>query len=243
MKRLSLVAALVFAGSAHADLIGVTWSGSVYDINSATGVGVFLALSGYTNLNSLASSPDGIYTVGGSSSQTLLKINPDTGLATALFSIGASDIRGLAFVGSDLYAIQQGATDQLIKINPTNGVVTPIGSTNYVSVQSLEYDGTTLFAWDIDNGLLSINPATGAATYIGGFANQDIQGLVSLPGGRLLGGRDRLYEIDKTTGNLSLIGSGNYTDVRGLARRAVPEPMSVAALAIGISLALSRRRR
>lgn len=57
--------------------------------------------------------------------------------------------------------------------------------------------------------------------------------------------RSGFYQIDLATGQASLIGAigGNIEGVRDIATQPVPEPATLAALAIGAGLALRRRRR
>ena len=124
------------------------------------------------------------------------QINPDTGAPLQTFNAvtpGAGSIRGLSFdTSGTLFAVvnrnnAQGSPtlpDDLYEINFGAQTTSRIGSLGFLSVQALDVSpGGSFFAWDTQDGLLTVNPATGAAvdvnTSIGGSA--EIQSIVFGP--------------------------------------------------------------
>lgn len=133
-------------------------------------------------------------------------------LAGLLFSLSAN---------ADLYAVDID-TNQFFRIEVPSADEALIGDTGAnVSFSGLALDSTTgtLFASDIQNpddddfyGLATVNPNTGAVSYIGDHVNSiNIWALAYLPGADRLVGSDGdnngLAEIDRTTGESTLIGS------------------------------------
>ena len=120
-----------------------------------------------------------------------------------------------------------------------------IGSLGFLGVQGLDVSpGGGLFAWDVQDGLLTVNSVTGLATdvnaSIGGTAQ--IQSIVFAPDGRLFGAGATLYSINPRTGAFSQIGAGGGPDIRGIEWIA-PEPSAAMLIAMaGIGL-LRRRTR
>jgi hypothetical protein len=198
---------------------------------------------------------------GGSFSTTaengrISRISPTTGAPLQTFSAvtpGAGDIRGLSFdlTGKLLAVVNrndpQGSPtlpDDLYEINLASQTTSRIGSLGFLGVQGLDASpGGGMFAWDVQDGLLMVNPVTGAATdvnaSIGGTAQ--IQSIVFAPNGRLFGAGDTLYAINATTGEFSKIGAGGGPDIRGI-EWIVPEP-SVAFLIAVAGIGDSFRRR
>jgi hypothetical protein len=166
------------------------------------------------------------------------QIDATTGSMIQQFnSINATDIRALAFDGNDcLFAVSnrnnaQGSptiNDDLLEIDLTNQTTQVIGSLGFLGVQALDFaPNGELFAWDVDFGLLTVNPLNGAAIdvnpAIGGSAA--IQSIVFAPDGRLFGARQSLYSINPVTGAFVAIGPASTFDLRGI-EWIVPEPAS-----------------
>lgn len=236
--------ALALAGAvpaAAADLIGVSFSGNVYYLDPGTGTGAKVASAGVGGINSLAGSPSGqLYCVGHdpvTSGENLLTLDPASGQASivAPVSLGTgSSIRALSFSPDGvLYAIQNGGgpgtvgqADLLYTLNTATGAATLVGSVSFVGVQAIAFSPEgTLYGWDGGTGtdgagLITIDPATGAATDVNpmvGGNNDTAQGMTFASDGTLFGARNDLHIIDRNTGAVSAVGAGGYTDVRGIA--------------------------
>ncbi len=206
----------------------------------------------------------------------LITINPVTGagtmVATLNFGTVLPDVRGLAFSGADvLFAINNtgpigGANpDDLFRVDVATGMGTLIGATGRNGVQSITFSSSgILYGWDVGGmglpglGLITIDPATGLATDVNptvGDGGLFMQGITFAPDGRLFGVSaaaatvmpDTLFAIDAGTGMVSPIGSGGYTDVRGIAfvGGAIPEPSATVLFGLGTVglLAYAWRRR
>ena len=205
-------------------MIAVAWSGDVFTIDSATGMGTQIGNTGFSNGSGIGTNAmtiaNGTVWVAYSTSNASCEfqtVNTTTGAATTI-STGTVNVRGFAFDGvSTFYVIASGA---LHSVDPTTGVSTLIGPLGLSLVQGLAHDGTTLYGWGLTAGLMTIDTATGAATDVsstnGGTANSsDGQFLTANPAGDLFVGRDSLYAVDKTNGASTVIGTGGYADVRG----------------------------
>ena len=248
---------VTFVAAAKADMIGVSWNSAnspVVQINETTGTGTTVGLSGFFGLNSLAIDNVGtLYSATDHIDATppllrLVKINPTTGAGTAgaILDFGAVQpaVRALAFSPQDvLYAINntgppgQTVTHDLYTIDVNSGTGTFIGVTG-IGIQGLDFSPSgVLYGWDIFLGLVTIDPATGVATDVNpavGGLSFPIQTIAFSPNGVLYGAYNSLFTIDISTGIPTPVGSGGYTDVRGIEFLAVPEPGSAALLALAL---------
>lgn len=241
MRKILILASIsALAAAAQAEtLLGASWSGATYTMDSTTGnVTLLNGATGFTSYNSMAYHGGTFYSVSGS---TLVSIDPTTGAGTAVVGLSSSDIRGLASHNGRLYGTLQGSTDSLVVINTGTGAVTTIGSMGFTGIQGLASNGSTLYAWDIGRGLGTVDTGSGLATMLGGPGTGNIQAIEFLSDGSMVGGRDVLYSIDTTTGNFALIGGSGSSDIRGLA--VVPEPGTMIALGAGLAALAARRRR
>jgi hypothetical protein len=208
-------------------LIGVGWSTTdspVGSIDTATGVWTAIGNSGQTRFNALARDPAEVfYAVAwdGATTSWLTTVDPATGAATVVATLSPFlDVRGLAFddMGT-LFAIHNSSADELYTIDTTTGAATLVGSTGRGTVQGLAFSPANgiLYAWDNAAGLLTVDPATGAATdvnpSVGGTG--DIQTISALPDGSMYGVRYDLYTINPADGSYSLTFVGGYPDIRG----------------------------
>jgi hypothetical protein len=228
-------------------------------INPVTGAYTTIANSG-NSYQALAQNAAGELYAGWFSSSAengrVSRINSATGAPLQTFNAvtpGAGDIRGLSFdLTGRLFAVvnrndAQGSPtlpDDLYEINLAGQTTSRIGSLGFLGVQGLDASlGGSLFAWDVQDGLLMVNPVTGAATDvnagIGGTAQ--IQSIVFAPDGRLFGAGDALYGINPMTGAFSQIGAGGGPDIRGI-EWIVPEPSAAILIAVA-GISVPRRRR
>lgn len=227
MKHLltfSLLAGVV-APAAAQDMIGVSWTGNVYSVDSGSGAGALVGPSGYTQVNNLAKSPTGVlYACAGYGVPcTVIAIDAVTGVGTAVSTTALDSVRGLAYMGSTLYAINDSSgtgvgVDELYTLNPLTGAATYVGSTGFSGVQGMAAAGGVLYGWDINLGLITIDPVTGAGADVSGSTGGtgSVQNLAANASGGLFGGQNSLYSINPATGVYTLIGSGGYSDLRGL---------------------------
>jgi hypothetical protein len=205
------------------DLLAVTWSGTNYLVDSYTGAVTSLG-TGLSGQNALARDAGGTLWSTSRTGPTsayvwsLTTIDPSTGAATIVHA--GIDLRGLAQAPAGmLYGINDlGSSDALVLIDLATGVITPIGPTGFGAIQALASHQGTVYAWDINQGLLLVDPLTGTAVdpFPAVTGPAGLQGMCSHPDGRLLVGRENLYVVDPTTGLTTLIGSMNNLDIRGI---------------------------
>jgi hypothetical protein len=237
---LALISMCLWPAPAATKLIGVCWDStdsSVVEINSANGSMRTIGSSGFACLNSLARDDSGLlFSVGGATKDKLIRIDPVTGLGTLVATLNFGndpvDVRGLAFAPRTgfLYAINcrpgSGSPPRdLYRINMLTGEGTRINSSSLGAIQSIAFDSShTLYGWDIVNGLVTIDPATGVVTDVNpGVGGTDgIQGIVVTAGGffgagQLAGENAKLYIIKWDTGEYTLVGTAaGPFDVRGI---------------------------
>jgi len=230
-RLLPLVLSLLCATSAHATLLGVTWTGDVLLIDPLTGSSSPIGPSGYADLNALAMSPDGtIYAAG--RGDDLLVIDPLTGVATSIAQIAlagetSTEIRGLAYTAQGtLIAVQDGGIDysdpeypnlddRLFEIDLGTGVGSLIGSVGATTLQALAFSpDATLYGWSgssVDDplapGLMIIDPsdATSLGVAPDGTSVPVLQSLVFTPDGQLYGAWNGLYTIDPQDGSYAFV--------------------------------------
>ena len=228
MTRRILPAALFLLACAvvHAqDSLAVTFNGDVWYLDSVIPRLTRLnAIPNPSGQNALARDASGTFwsTRGVSSPFFLTRIDPITGVATTTFPI--PDVRGLAAAGgTQLYMVHEATLPQTIdilsRIDTLTGIVTQIGPTGFTGLQALAGLGTLLFAWDINLGLITIDPRTGIGTDVNpGLGGPAIQTLWAQPDGRLFGAAgSTIYVIDISSGlavQTGLVGVG--FDVRGV---------------------------
>jgi hypothetical protein len=223
------VVAVLFAGAflPAQDLIGVGWSGQVVLVDSLTAAVTPLG-TGLPGQNALGRDASGNYWCTTRTTATpyvygLTVLDPSTGAATVIHS-NFVDLRGLcAASGSDLFGILQASSDMLVRIDTATGTSTTLGSTGFAGLQGLAEHQGVLYGWDINQGLVIIDPNTGAGVdpFPGLGGPSGLQFLCSHPDGRLLAGggstTNSLYTVDLTTGLTTLIGvMSGAADLRGL---------------------------
>lgn len=221
----------------RADLLGVGGS-MVWRINQCTGESVQIGSTGYFGHNSLARDSQGNFLTTGLieddifADQYLMTINPDTGEATpvALLDLDAAiegTVRSMAFSpDGELYATVRtpfsAGVANLYIINPATGVTTLIGSTGQTQVQGLAFsDSGVLYALGFYGKLGTIDINTGALAYVTETSpfNPFFQSIAFAPNG-VLYACDQVFEslniLDTATGVATLIGIGNFGDLRGI---------------------------
>jgi hypothetical protein len=169
-------------------------STALYSVDSTTGLATLLTtLPGSLN-NALTFLPDNTL-LAADASGTLKTIDPLLGTVTTIGSYGS----GLGSSG-DLVAIADGtmygvsATDVggadissnnlLITVDTTTGAATPIGYIGFGNVFGLAFYNGTVYAFDVAGDIISVDPATGAGTWLSNQAHQYFGGTTSplMPG-------------------------------------------------------------
>jgi len=222
MRTLCLALSLTgLAGSAAAqDMIGVTWTGSIYSIDSFTGTSELVA-GGLFGHNAMARDENGtVWT----SARTLLgvpvyfltRLDTTTFEQTIVAPIG--DTRALASAGNGILYAAEFFPDnhRLMRIDTATGVRTFVGSTG-TNVQAMTMLNGTLYGWSIDDGLGTIDPATGVWTDLGPSGGANVQWLSVRSDGQMIGGGQEFYTIDRSTGAFQSFASG-LLDFRGAER-------------------------
>ena len=216
---------LACAAARAQDSLAVTFNGDVWYLDTVTPRLTRLnAIPNPLGQNALARDANGVFwsTARGAASPFFLtRIDPITGIATNTFPI--PDVRGLAAAGgTQLYMVHEAPLPQnidiLSRIDTMTGIITQIGPTGFTGLQALAGLGTLLFAWDINLGLITIDPRTGIGTDVDpAVGGPMMQTLWAQPDGRLFGASgSTLYSIDINHGNVAMVGAvGIGFDIRG----------------------------
>lgn len=217
-----LALCLLAAATAKAqDMIGVTWSGNLYAIESQTGASTLLP-GGAIGQNSLTRDSAGdLWTT----TRTLLspvrrfltRLDPSTLTLEAVAPCG--DIRAMADAGNgELFVLEFVPNNyQLLRLDTATGQETFVGATGE-EIQGMTMHQGQLYAFSTANGLGTLDPNTGAFTDLGpAGAPGNIQWLATRPDGELIGGRRAFYTFDTSTGVGSKYGAGDpLVDLRGI---------------------------
>lgn len=211
------------------------------NVDAATGVPTEVGPLNAPNVEAIAINPANLSVVGADEDHLGL-IDTSTGELTSLpmafgsadgsaGTIVISDVDGLAFDRSSgvLYGLEnRGGADALIQIDAATGAVVQDAfgaGVDYVLVagagigdnmEDLAFHPSTGTLYGVDgsnDNLVIIDPATGAASVVGGLG-AGLQGLGFDPAGTLYGtaGR-RMYAVSLATGQANQIGTGNTLNV------------------------------
>ncbi|MBD2094053.1 matrixin family metalloprotease [Trichocoleus sp. FACHB-591] len=207
-------------------LFGVNLNGNLLKIDPLTGNYNVVGDSGFPGLKLLAESPSGfLYSktqvaVNSNLETSLIELDPLTGKGRKVTNISInSHLTGLAFSSSGqlfaTYNTGQYSTgdDYLIEITPSTGAVRTIGNTHLGIVRNIAFspDGI-LYAWDMQNGLATIDTNTGSSSFQG-IKNTALVSMTFSNNGNILGQVDTMntsdfYNVDIVTKSMNLIGSG-----------------------------------
>lgn len=221
-----LATALCLAPLTAQQLLAVNYNGQILKI--ATGATTVLNQNGVPFANAMALDGSTYWATGRQNGVSrLFRIDPVTGFVTPSISLAQNDVRGLADGNNtdELFGIVNGTNDvdRLVRIRPSLGLVLPIGgTTGLTGIQALTRVGSELLAWDLQIGLCRIDTTTGAAIDLFpavGTSGAQIQFLTVDDQGRLLGGHDQLYTIDRLTGVATVIPGSNCLNARGAEAR------------------------
>jgi len=229
----------------------------IWKINQATGAGTPLGTSGFGFVGDLTSDTRvGSFTIWGTDldSNRLVTINPLTGVGTAVGTYDSPNkIVSLAFdaVTGSLYgntSLGFGAPgDTLYRVNPADATTTLIGRIGHDNVWALAFDtaGKLYGISDVDHSLLLIDTATGAGAVVATLQTNSLWDMAARPEDNVMfvaesGGS--IWTVNTTTGAMAPVGLHGVGNSVGLAFSPIPEPATLALLAMG-SLALMRHRR
>lgn len=244
---------------------GQLWSidestGAATLINNVTlgdGSNVQTSIVGFANLNGTLYASDCF----NSSGNTFGTINPTTGVFTPISNQNGS-INWWALAADPasgtLYTVEQdgGQSDvgHLLSVNPLTGTTTDLGqftdaNGNPVSPDEIAYDTRNATLYGLSgNSLWSMNVGTDVATLIGNlsdsFSNTSDMTYDPARDALFVNSGTALYSVNPSSASDTLIGSNNTgVTIDGLAPGPVPEPASMAALALGVTALVRRRLR
>lgn len=240
MKKLMSLAILSLSAClSQASYFGIDFSGQLFRIEG-NGTGALVGPTGLAQTNSLACLFGVLRTVDQNGDLYRVSQNASTTFDVHLSLGGKTDVRGLTFDNRGIgYCVVDGGgtnQDELWEFATGSGTGTFRGLMGSSTIQGLVINPEDrMFAWDvsatISGGLRTVDRNTGMTTDVDTVnpnttAIQDLcrNGLV------LLGARDSLFNVDKSTGATSLIGSGSYADIRGISETVFsvqPATMSV----------------
>lgn len=220
------LALFMCACASHADILAVTYTGEVYDIEATTGNKHLIRDNAVTGVNSLAGLFSTYYACFDSK---LYTVNKNTGVFTFFTNLNftdAADVRAMAFdsAGQLWLVTNHPQGDRLYKFNLQTNTETFIGNTGCVGIQAMDFDADDeLYVWDsgggtsdalglavlsrVDGHAIDVNAAEGSA--------DTMQSIAFNSSGQLFGISDTLYRISPTSGSVRSLASG-YGDVRGI---------------------------
>ena len=215
-----LAAALLVSFATAQDMVSIDGSGEVRWLDAYTGTTTSI---GSTPAGCIGLARDGQGQLWTLRYPALVRIDPNGPVATSVFPAFGWDLRGLCAAGGPfLWGIANNFSDTLVRVDTTTGTVTTIGSTVLNTIQGLAVHDGVLYGWDVQQGLVIVDPATGVATDVNPAVpgTAAIQWLAVRADGRMVGGLADLYEVDLTTGAPTLlVGSATFAT-----RGAVPFP-------------------
>lgn len=238
VPALSMIAALAFASSVHAQILGVTYAGDAVSVAPGTGTVEFIGPTGVTLLNAAAQDSTGRIVAAnkaGAQSPRIIEIDPETGIGSFLTFSLINDIRALAFDPDDdnrLLAVESVGSIRknlwvldLTKFAGEPGFKTLLGQLDLTGMAGLTFapDGV-LFGWSTSWGLVTIDlgiDGNGPPDVIDVNAEQDgtsdIQSIAYSPAtGTLYGMNKGLFVIDPSTGAYEQVAHNDDFDVRGV---------------------------
>ena len=233
--------AVLSAPTVAGTMYGVNKAGNIYQIDRLTAAvsnSHTLSLAGFTiqtGLSLVARPSDGVLFAdlqvtppGGSLSRRLVTVDPATGICTDLGPFGAETIAYLAFRPSTgvLYAVSgQNGThpETLFTVNQSTGALTlDFALGNGVDGETIAFAPNGLLYHSSGNGAAvfeSVNVDTQVVTPIGTSSGEAFaMGYSTSPAGMYLADiSNKLYTVDLSTGQRTLVGTFTIAGNRGLA--------------------------
>lgn len=238
VRALAFTALTAVASAQTGDMLGVSFDGSAYRIDSQTGQATLLGPTGFGGLNSLARTDDGRFLSTTSSllqiPTRLVSIDPTTGagyLVAVLTGITPNGCTATAIDHNTMYYVAYDAlisrwylwTIDLTTLQPTF-VTGPL----YLGVQSLDIGPDRRFYTTISaDRLFWFDPIQGSSYELQSVSTPtpaNIQTLAFSPSGELFGMGNQLFRIDRVTTHATPVGPPSNHDIRGLAFLAPTPP-------------------
>jgi hypothetical protein len=215
-------------GTLYATTGGETNGGQLFTLDTASGTGTLIGLSGYSQIVSARQNPNTGELLGLTGSDRLVRIDAALGDGHLLSTIaGLIALKGMAFKNDTLYVGQAGG--KIYRVDPIAATATEVCNTS-LPLAGLDFNPLTGELWGCvqsgtpSDGIYKITLATGATTLVGrtGFntATQDIifDGTGNLYGVTGTGNAvNHLIHINTATGTGTLIGSIGTNSINGLA--------------------------
>lgn len=249
---IGLATCLLVVAPVSASLIGVDWdTGVLYNVSTSDASLSVIGSTGITELSALEFAPNGtLYAFSSGSQARLYTIDPVTATATSVGPLGMFAFEGgIAFSpGGTAYAVggSSVSSPQLLQLNLATGaasvVATLSGGAHDINGLAWRSDGMLVGLDRVSNGLVTINPATGATALLaivdtdigatGGMAAVGNTGYFSTSGpGDVIPGSNNLYSFDLFTGAHTLVGSfAPAIENTGIGGLAIPEPSTLAGM-------------
>lgn len=174
------------AFSANNFLYGITFT-ALYHLDPYSAEGTYIGSTGFSNLNGLVTSPEGIIYAANTSYGQFIRIDENTGRGTLIgeFGTGLSSSGDMIFADDGtLYATlnRSGfANAWLATVDPDTGVATLIGDIGFGDVWGLSIRDGIMYGVTPSGQLLEIDPASGAGTLLGTDAGIAHGGLTTTP--------------------------------------------------------------
>ncbi len=267
LAGLGLATCLVIVAPASATLIGVDWDdGKLYNVSTSDASLSLIGPTGITQLSALEYAPGGtLYAFSSGVQASLYTIDPVTATATLVGPLGMFAFEGGIAFSPDgtAYAVSGGsvAAAQLLQLNLATGAATVVatlsGGPHDVNGLAWRSDGKLIGLDRTSNGLIVIDPATGATSLLatvatdigatGGMAAVGGTGYFSTSGqGDVIPGSNNLYSFDLFTGAYAVVGGfvpvTEGTGIGGLAMP-IPEPSTLGMLLLSYALPWRRTPR
>jgi hypothetical protein len=222
-------------------LYGTNRSGTLFTIDTTTGVGTFVGSLPGSSLGGLITEIefDNLSGRAWATGSAIQEFDLATAAGLGVPAPTLDRFSGLEFVGSTLYATDDRGASGLYSLDPTTGASTLIGFTGIGPVSGLAYDGATMYgivgSGPVDS-LYTIDLTTGIASLVGPTGLFNAGSLEFGPDGRLYAGDlSAVHVIDPLTGASTLVGTTGFGKATGLMLvQQVPEPNTFILLSLGV---------